>query len=161
LSVATAIHDQLKEIILEEVPHLSNRYKLQQNPPELNKVGEEFMRVSFMGGRTERVAVSTSDKITVVKINYYRVAGERANLSLPTNIKEKIIQNLPMTNSTYWWMLENIGDLDTTDIDNDKYEGFELTYEFHTAISTLCEVQDVWADVDGGLWVEDGDKWTE
>ena len=101
MSVATAIHDQLKEIILEEVPHLSNRYKLQQNPPEMNKVGEEFMRVSFEGGRTERVAISTADKITVVKINYYRVSGERANLSLPTNIKEKIIQNLPMTNSTY------------------------------------------------------------
>ena len=162
MSVATDIFDQLKDILLEELPHLSNRYQLRQTAPVLNKIGEEFLRISFGGGRTEPKAVGTSDKITILQINYYRVAGEQPNLSIISNIKEKIIENLPMHNRPYWWSVENIVESDITDIDDDKYEGFELQYEFHTAISTLCGVQDVLEDIDEGLLFDGlGDKLTE
>ena len=148
MSIATNIYDQLKDVILEEIPHLTSRFDLQQEIPEKNIPGGEFMRLTFEGGGTERLATGTADKKTQVRIVYYKLAGSRQKLD-PTEIKEGIIGVIPEFNRPYWWSCEQIDEQDVTDFGGEQYEGFQLVYLFHTAKAMTCSLPDYLVDIDG------------
>ena len=139
MSILTNIKDQVTSYIISAVPRLSNKIIEKQTVDNMTRAGEEFVRLSFEGGNTEFVATGTSNKTTILNINYYRVKGGRQNNKTTSEIKEAILKTIPYCNRPYWWYINLIQDFDSVDVEGDDLEGFQLTYEFYTALATVCK----------------------
>jgi hypothetical protein len=158
LSVELDLLKELQDLIGDYSPRLRGNIYLCQNNSEIRKPGDEWLRLSTENSYFNNVSISTIDRITTVRIGYYRISSDKANYNHSQQIKDLIISNLPRVNRSYWRYFEIISTLNETDLEEaEQYEGFELVIDFWRSEEAKCSVPTYLTDDDGYRLVsEDG-----
>jgi hypothetical protein len=101
----------------------------------------EWVRVSTEPTRSGVLAISTHNRVITIKVNYYRKTDGVQSYELSSDFKDYLLSYLPM-HSDYWQEWRLIYDDNTTDLDDETYEGCELVFEFYKAQSITCDAID-------------------
>lgn len=160
MSVEVNIINEVKKQILLFDDSFSDNCFITQNISEQTE-HSVWIRLSIGETSTEQMTISQQDRIVPIKISYYKKSAEKAKYDSPSDLKDLIMQNMPVVNRPYWRYMEE--QLSSYDIDlerdgaSDEYEGFQLFLEMRIHDSIKCQPPIYITDENGNkLRTEDG-----